>query len=148
MKRKIITDITYIKRKSKQIPYETEKDKEFVNSVIKDLEDSLDPKKGIGLTAIQIGIPLRVAIIRIPGKEPINLINPKILDKLEPYKAMESCLSLPGLRVIVRRYRNVLFKNGDGKTYSTDSLEAACVQHELSHMNGRTIIDDKWKRRK
>ena len=62
MKRKIVTDITYIKQKSKEVSQEE------VETIVKDLEDSLDLKRGIGLTAIQIGIPKKVAIVRISNK--------------------------------------------------------------------------------
>ena len=143
MKKKIITDIVYLKQKS--IPIDS---LHLIPTIIKDLEDSLKEVKGIGLTAIQIGIPLQVAIIRIPNKEPINLYNPKIIEKSDPIKFNERCLSVPGLDIITRRYENVFWENGDGRKYASYGIEAIVVQHEIDHINGLTILDRKWRRRR
>ena len=151
MKKKIVTDIVYLRQKSKEIKFiETGLmyDYEYIQSIIKDLEDSLDTKKGIGLTAIQIGIPLQVSIIRIPNKEPMNLYNAKIIEKQDPIKFGECCLSIPGLTIMTRRYNNIVWENGDGQRYSSDGIEAICVAHEIDHMNGITILDRKWKKRR
>jgi len=142
MKRKITTDITYIKQKSKEVS------PEGVETIVKDLEDSLEGQRGIGLAAIQVGIPLQVAIIKIPNREPMNLYNPKIIDKQDPIKFSERCLSLPGLDILTRRYNDIVWENGDGQRYSAGGIEAICVQHEIDHMNGLTILDRKWRRRK
>ena len=142
MKKKITTNILYIKQKSKEIsPKE-------INQIIKDLEDSLEGQKGIGLTAIQIEIPLQVAILRIPNKEPMNLYNPKIIEKQDPIKFNERCLSIPGLAILTRRYNTIIWENGDGQRYSADGIEAICVQHEVDHCNGLTILDRKWRKRR
>ena len=142
MKRKIVTDITYIKQKSKPILQST------LSGLVKDLEDSLEGQRGIGLAAIQVGIPLQVAIIRIPNKEPMNLYNPKIIEKRDPIKFSERCLSIPGLDIITRRYNTIIWENGDGQKYSADGIEAICVAHEIDHIEGKTILDRKWRKRK
>ncbi|KKK81549.1 hypothetical protein LCGC14_2812350 [marine sediment metagenome] len=116
--------------------------------IIKKLEDSLDTDKGLGLTAIQIGIARRVAIIRMP-KLKLDLINPVITEKFDRFMFQaEKCLSIPGLAINTARYMDVTLQNGNGKIYSFTGLEAVVVQHELSHMNGRTIMDDKWRKRR
>jgi len=141
MKRKIETDIRLLRHKSAVIePKEAQ-------SIIKDLEDSLDLSKGIGLSAIQIGIEKRVGIIRI-GKNKIDLINPKIIEKSEKFKFKgERCLSLPGLPVDTIRYSQIIVEN-NGKPYFSYGLEACAIQHEIDHMNGMLIIDRKWQRKK
>lgn len=142
MKKKVITDLIFLKQKSEEVS------KEEAENIIKDLEDSLKGQKGIGLTAIQIGVPLQVAILRIPNKEPMNLYNPKIIGKQDPIRFNERCLSIPGLDILTRRYNNITWENGDGQRYSADGIESICVQHEIDHMNGLTILNRKWRKRR
>ncbi len=140
---KIITDLKFLKQKSTEtwIPEES-------LEIIRDLEDSLDLDKGIGLTAIQIGIPKKVAIIRMP-KLKLDLVNPVLLEKYDKFRFQkERCLSLPGLAIDTTRYMDIMIKNGDGKIFSFYGLEAIVVQHEIDHMNGLTILDRKWRKRK
>lgn len=152
MKRKIITNVVYLKQKSDPIFMDNvekwlEEKKNF-DEVIKDLEDSLDLKQGIGLSAIQIGILLQIGIIRIQNKEPINLYNPKIIEKEDPIKFNERCLSIPGLNILTKRYNSIVWENGDGQRYCAEGIEAIVVQHELDHMQGKTMLDRKWKKRR
>ena len=142
---KVITDLNYIKQKSENLT--SDEIKLTLPDIIKELEESLDLKRGIGLSAIQIGIKKRVAIIRI-GEKKINLINPRIMDKHERFKKVgEGCLSIPGLFIDTIRYNLIVVEN-DGKNFSAEGLEAVAIQHELDHMNGVTILERKWKRRK
>jgi len=142
MKRPIITDLNFLRQRSERVnPKE-------IKPLIKDLEDSLDLSKGCGLSAIQIGIKLRVAIVRLLNFR-LNLYNPQIIEKTHPFRFVgEHCLSLPNLSVDTRRYNRIVVENGDGKKYSLKGIEAIVVQHEIAHLNGRTILDDKWKKRK
>ena len=142
MKKKIITDITYLRQKSEEVSLEE------VGNIVKDLEDSLTGQRGIGLSAVQIGILKRVAIIRIPNKEPINLINPIIIEKEGKFRVKnEGCLSIPGLYVDTARYKQILVDNS-GEIFVSYGLESVAIQHELSHLCGRTILDDKWRKRR
>ena len=78
----------------------------------------------------------------------MNLYNPKIIEKEDPIKFGELCLSIPGLTILTRRYNSIVWENGDGQRYSADGIEAICIQHEIDHMNGKTILDRKWKKRR
>ena len=138
----IVTDITQLKQISIEVKPEE------IKGIIKQLEDNLKGLRGIGLTAIQIGIPKRVSIIRISGKDPMDLYNAKITEKTDPIKFKELCLSIPGLSIETRRYNNITFENGDGQIYSANGIEAIVVQHEIDHMNGKTMLDRKWRRRR
>lgn len=141
MKRKIITDIRELKKENEEAI-----SKEEIVSIIRDLEDSLDTSKGIGLSAIQIGIAKKVAIIRF-GNTKLDLINPKIISKENRVRfPSEGCLSLPGLRIDTSRYAHIVIENNNGERYSLDGIEAIAVQHEIDHMNGKTILDRKWRR--
>jgi len=142
MKQSIITDINFLRKKSEEV------DKRRAYGLFSVLEDSLDLNKGCGLSAIQIGIKLRVAIIRLPSLK-LNLWNSIIIEKNNPFRhQQEGCLSLPGIRVDTRRYADIEIENGDGKKYILKGIEAVVCLHEISHMNGRTILDDKWRKRK
>ena len=142
MKKKIITDLIYLKQKSEEVSLEQ------VENIVKDLEDSLDGQRGIGLSANQIEVLKKVAIVRIPNKEPINLINPKIIEKIERFRVKkEGCLSIPGLYIDTTRYKQIIIEN-NGEKYSVYGLEAVAIQHEIDHMEGKIILDRKWRKRR
>ncbi len=139
MNRPITQDRKFLSQKSSLIT-----DKDEINAIIKDLEDSLDIKKGFGLSAIQIGITKSIAIIRAE-KLNCNLINAKILEKNNLFRFKgEGCLSFPGLHIDTRRCLEILFES-EGRQYSAEGLEAIIIQHEIDHLNGLTMFDRKWK---
>lgn len=141
MKKSIITDINYIKQKSEEITINE------LDSIVQDLKDSFPSKGALGLTANQIGILKKVSIFKLPNKEDFEIIyNAEIIEKTNPFKMKESCLSIPGLMVLTRRYRDITWKNGDGQIYSSSGLESVIVQHELAHQQGKTILDYKWRK--
>ena len=119
---------------------------------------------GIGLAANQVGIDAQVAVVNV--REPLVLINPKIISKTDEIPYYEGCLSYPGKGVHTKRYETIevqtaqsesgwLFSGCDtGETgkgsWEDDSkkqdrelrtLEAVCVQHEIDHLNGMRIMD-------
>jgi len=107
------------------------------------LEKSSD---GVGLAANQIGIHKKVCLINV--KKPILLINPRIVSKFDKFYYKEGCLSFPGEYVITERYKNIMVKADNHKkliqfTCETpeDTLECACVQHEIDHLNGILMFD-------
>ena len=102
---------------------------------------------GIGLAANQVGIDASVAVVNV--KEPIVLINPKIVKKEEEVRYYEGCLSFPKKGCHTKRYKtievevdniesNMTFGAGDTEL---DLLESVCVQHEIDHLNGMRILD-------
>jgi len=102
---------------------------------------------GIGLAANQVGINAAVAVVNV--KEPIVLINPKIVRKEEEVRYYEGCLSFPKKGCHTKRYKtievkvdniesNMTFGVGDTEA---DLLESVCVQHEIDHLNGMRILD-------
>ena len=102
---------------------------------------------GIGLAANQVGIDASVAVVNV--KEPIVLVNPKIVRKEEETRYYEGCLSFPKKGCHTKRYKivevkvdnmesNMTFGAGDTEL---DLLESVCVQHEIDHLNGMRILD-------
>ena len=113
------------------------------------LKELAESKNGIGLAANQIGINKRVCVINV--KEPLVLINPKIVDHSEEqFIFPEGCLSFPGKHVRAGRYISVVVEtdNHEGKlSFSAesedinDAFECACVQHEIDHLDGITMFE-------
>ena len=109
--------------------------------------------KGIGLAANQIGINKRVCVINV--KEPLVLINPKIVEKSkEKFVFAEGCLSFPKKKIKTERYVSVVVEadNHKGKlSFSAeskdinDAFECVCVQHEIDHLDGITMFDRQHK---
>jgi len=95
---------------------------------------------GVGLAAIQIGIPVRVGIIRTP-KLKLDLVNAEIISGSEMHPVQEGCLSFPGEFIIVNRMKNILVRNEDGRIYELSEFEAQAIQHEIDHFNGLTMFD-------
>jgi len=121
-------------------------------------------KDGIGLAANQVGYDASVAVVNI--KEPLILINPVIKEQWDEIDYYEGCLSYPERGVKTKRYRNVIVQTEQEEsgwyfsgnettqevkgTWEQESkeqdqeqrlLEAVCVQHEIDHLNGVTIMD-------
>jgi len=117
-----------------------------VQAILQDLNDTLDLKQGLGLSAVQIGVLKNIAIIRL-GEVKLDLVNAYIVEKNDKFRFTgEGCLSLPALHIDTRRYREVKIIN-NGKEENYTGLLAVIILHELSHCIGRTILDDKWKAR-
>ena len=122
---------------------------------------------GIGLAANQVGIDAQVAVVNV--REPLVLINPKIIEKHNEIPFYEGCLSYPGKGVHTKRYRDVVIQTAQeesgwyfsGAESPTDgkgswekeqgkkqdaelrTLESVCVQHEIDHLNGIVCMDRK-----
>ena len=119
---------------------------------------------GIGLAANQVGIDAQVAVVNV--REPLVLINPKVVSKENPIDYYEGCLSYPGKGVPTQRYRDIEIKtaqsesnwyfsgaaeNSEGKSgwdkgdmkqdQENRILESVCIQHEIDHLNGKVIMD-------
>ena len=145
----IIKDKNKLKQKCEQVTNFDEAEK-IAAELLTELSKS---KNGIGLSANQIGINKKVCVVNV--KEPLVLINPKIVDKSkETFIFPEGCLSFPNKKIKVERYVSVsvecdnidstLFFTADSKNIE-DALECACIQHEIDHLNGITMFDRQVK---
>jgi peptide deformylase len=115
-----------------------------------DMLETMYDAPGIGLAAIQIGVPRRMLVIDVSregeDKQPQVFINPEILkssDERSVYE--EGCLSIPDYYAEVERPATITVKylDRDGKelTAEADGLLATCLQHEIDHLNGVLFID-------
>ena len=122
-------------------------------------------KDGIGLAANQVGIDASVAVVNV--RNPIILINPEIVEQWDEVPYYEGCLSFKGKGINTKRYKNIVIttEQEDGELYFSGTenpsvgkgswekessskqeqelrlLETICVQHEIDHLNGMTIMD-------
>jgi peptide deformylase len=104
---------------------------------------------GCGLAAPQVGVLQRLIVIDCddnPRKTPITLVNPEIVDTWgEVVKAKEGCLSIPGISIPIARpeFARVRYFDLDGEecTIEGNGLLGRCLQHEIDHLNGRTMFE-------
>ena len=141
----IITEETKLKILCEEV--ETIKEGEEIGvQLLKELTQS---KNGIGLAANQIGINKRVCVVNV--KEPLVLINPKIVEHSEEqFPFPEGCLSFPNKHIRTLRYVSIIVEadNHESKlSFSAesdninDAFECACVQHEIDHLDGITMFE-------
>jgi peptide deformylase len=115
-----------------------------------DMLDTMYDATGIGLAAIQIGIPKRIIVMDISRdenkKEPRYFVNPIIKNKNEEKaKYEEGCLSVPDQFAEIERPNacevDYLDYNGKKQLLKADGLLATCIQHEMDHLEGILFID-------
>ncbi len=115
-----------------------------------DMLETMYHAPGIGLAAIQIGVPRRLIVIDLSKdgeeKTPLFLANPEIVwssDSQSDYE--EGCLSIPEYYEMVTRPSEVkvrfLDRQGEAKEIHAGGLMATCLQHEIDHLNGVLFID-------
>ena len=139
----------------RQISSPVEKVDDQLRALIADMFETMYDAPGIGLAAIQVGVPKRVLVIDLqepeiedgpPVKDPRVFINPEILthsDEEVPY--LEGCLSVPDQYADVERPDHIrarwLDENGKQHEEQLDGLLAVCLQHEMDHLEGILFID-------
>jgi len=136
----IITDQKILRQASVKIE---DSNKELLALMIELLEKELKNSKipGVGLSAIQIGIPLQVAIIRTRDLK-LDLYNTEIIKMNGPFIFNnEGCLSIPNLFKDTTRFRIIQIKNGDGSVITLEGYNSVVVQHEIDHFSGILFID-------
>ena len=100
---------------------------------------------GIGLAANQVGVPTRMFVMMIGGVS-FTIINPKIIHQtLLQSNIQEGCLSIPSRSRIKQRYGSVVISymtiGGQQKKITLFGVESVCAQHEIDHLNGKTMLD-------
>ena len=115
-----------------------------------DMLETMYMAKGIGLAAIQVGVPKRIIVMDIGNrdkdKEPMYFVNPIIKNKNSEHSTYEvGCLSVPNQFAEVNRPSSCeveyLDYNGNKKILKASGLLATCIQHEMDHLEGILFID-------
>lgn len=125
-----------------------------LRTLVADMLETMYDAPGIGLAAIQIGVPKRVLVIDLqnegedgePVRTPRVFINPEILDPSKDHTLYnEGCLSVPDQYADVERPSTIRarWQDVDGKVHeeAMDGLMATCLQHEMDHLEGILFID-------
>jgi peptide deformylase len=121
-----------------------------LEGLLADMHDTMQAENGAGLAAPQIGVSLQVVVFgvthnpRYPQADPVPytvLINPTLtLVDEEMEDGWEGCLSVPGLRGLVPRYKRLRYQGfdqlGQPIDRTVDDFHARVVQHEVDHLNG------------
>jgi peptide deformylase len=123
---------------------QTETFQTFIDDLIETLEDS----GGVGLAAPQVNVSKRVFVMQSGFSVPLTIvINPEVkyLAKYGTKNSTEGCLSIPGKRVRVKRYKRIhldyLNRHGEPKSEQAKGFKAIIAQHEFDHLNGVMIVD-------
>src|SRR3990167_8626393 len=118
-----------------------------IRQIVADMYETMYAKNGVGLAATQVGIHLRIFVMDVSEtrNERITVINPEILMREGKQADTEGCLSVVGAYDHVERAAKLRFRGMDiqGQLFELDATElmAACVQHEVDHLNGKLFID-------
>ena len=121
-----------------------------IRALMDDMLETMYDAPGIGLAAIQIGVPLRVIVMDLSEEEgvraPLYFANPEILDPSEDLNVYsEGCLSVPEFFDEIERPAQCRIKfldyHGNPQELAADGLLATCIQHEMDHLAGILFID-------
>ncbi len=148
----------------RQISKPVERFDEPLQTLLDDMLETMYDAPGIGLAAIQIGIPRRIITLDVspraksdedmeegedptpPKPDPIFMINPEILNRSDEKSVYEEgCLSIPDYYADVERpaFCKVKYLDREGKEQiiNADNILATCIQHEIDHLDGILFID-------
>ena len=145
--RKILIEPNELLRKKSLVVNEVDKD---LQKLMDDMLDTMYAAPGIGLAAIQIGVPKRVIVLDISSKgeqkNPMYFVNPEIIEKsTNNFTYEEGCLSVPGQFAEIDRpdkcHVKYLDYYGQPKEIKAEGMLATCIQHEIDHLEGILFID-------
>ena len=121
---------------------------ERIQTLVKDMLETMYDAQGIGLAATQIDVHERVVVIDVSEErnEPLVLINPEIIWASEEKQlGEEGCLSVPGIYDGVERSTSVKVKaldeNGVSREIAAEGMLAICMQHEMDHLLGKVFVE-------
>ncbi len=150
--------VVYPDKRLKEVSKSVENFDKELHTLLDDMYDTMVAKNGVGLAAIQIGVPLRVLIInrpldiesddpklQQPKENTLEVINPVILEAEGSTKFQEGCLSVPGYYEDVNRFKKIKieYQNRDGEKIiiEDDDFLAIALQHEMDHLDGKLFIE-------
>ena len=145
--KKILTEPNKLLR---QISHLVEKVGELEKELMNDMLETMYAANGIGLAAIQIGVPKRIIVMDLSKEEnkktPMYFVNPLIIKKNdEKITYEEGCLSVPNQFAEIDRPSKCKVEyldfNGNKQNLQAEGLLATCIQHEIDHLEGILFID-------
>jgi|TARA_Y100000992_G_scaffold152781_1_gene101873 peptide deformylase len=144
--RNILTEPNKLLRQISQKVDKVGKDEQ---KLMDDMLETMYSANGIGLAAIQIGVPKRIIVMDLSKekeKKPMFFVNPEINNKNKVHSVYEEgCLSVPNQFAEIERPSTCEVKyldyNGNEKILKAEGLLATCIQHEMDHLEGVLFID-------
>jgi len=145
--REILTEPNQILRKKSLKVEKVDKDLQILMG---DMLETMYAAPGIGLAAIQVGVPKRVIVLDLAPKDspknPMYFVNPEIIEKSKTNSTYEEgCLSVPGQFAEIDRpdkcYIKYLDYYGQPQKIKAEGMLATCIQHEMDHLEGILFID-------
>ena len=144
--RNILTEPNKLLR---QISQKVDKVGKEEQKLMDDMLETMYSANGIGLAAIQIGVPKRIIVMDLSKekeKKPMFFVNPEINNKNKVHSVYEEgCLSVPNQFAEIERPSTCEVKyldyNGNEKILKAEGLLATCIQHEMDHLEGVLFID-------
>ena len=134
----------------RQISQPVERVGDAERELMNDMLETMYAANGIGLAAVQIGVPKRIIVMDLSKEEnkkhPMYFVNPLIIKKNEEKTIYEEgCLSVPNQFAEIQRSSKCeveyLDFNGDKQNLEAEGLLATCIQHEMDHLEGILFID-------
>jgi peptide deformylase len=135
-----------LKQVSKRVDAVTDE----TRALMDDMLETMYAAPGIGLAAVQVGVPIRVIVMDLAKEdekpEPRYFVNPEILETVEETQTYEEgCLSVPDFFDEVERPKKVKIRyldyNGAEVVEWAEGMYAVCIQHEMDHLQGTLFID-------
>ena len=145
----VFSDDPLLRKKSSRVRRITED----IEQLVEDMLETMHAERGVGLAAVQVGVPVRLFVVKIPEdlEEPdagttLALLNPKIARaSKEMEEGVEGCLSVPGWVGDVPRHLEITVKgmdmDGQKTRFKAEGYLARVLQHEIDHLNGVLFID-------
>ena len=120
---------------------------EEIEKLVNKMLDTMYENRGVGLAASQIGILKNILVFDCSDDQdqPQCLIDPEIANAKGEQISKEGCLSFPGITLDIIRSQKITVKakdlSGESKAFVFEGLESACVQHEIDHLRGETLLN-------
>jgi len=123
---------------------------DYIRALLGDMVETMYSHDGVGLAAPQVGENIRAIVIDVSTSDPagptlLKMVNPEIVSREGEIEFEEGCLSVPDLRVAMKRSAKVratyLDENGAHQEIKAEGLLAVAIQHEIDHLDGVLIVD-------
>jgi len=129
-----------LRKKAREVKEIREEERELIKNMI----ETMYAQRGVGLAAPQVGVSKRIIVVDV-GEGPRVFINPKIIKKRGKELSEEGCLSVPGVFLKIKRWKEIeveaLDENGEKVKLKAQGLFARALQQEIDHLNGILILD-------
>lgn len=117
---------------------------ERLSALLEDLAETMTMAGGIGLSAPQVGVSLRVAVVDL-GDGLVELVNPVVVSESGSQMGVESCLSFPGMALQINRPQRIMVsaadRTGEVRELEAEGRLARAILHEIDHLNGILFFD-------